>query len=341
MWRAANGQPPARRTAHGQRRALRAAVAIVAALLAGLAPASTAHASPSVSELESQIDQLWNQLEPVIEQYNGVHEQLQQNQAKQAALAKQLAPLHTQIDLAEVRVGAMAASLYKRGPGSNLNALLVSGSPEAFADQLAALNRLARDQQQTLAQVRTQVQQYDTQKQALDALVAQQKQQDADLAKHKKDIQGQINHLNQLRRQAMSAGAPTSGHGKNDAYCHQLSGSGSGYQAAKYACAQVGEPYDWGAAGPGSWDCSGLTMRAWGSVGVSLPHNAYQQKKTVKAIAASQLRIGDLIFYGSDVHHVALYLGNGWMVHAPREGEPVMVSGIRDPGSISGYGRPG
>src|SRR5882762_262119 len=80
-----------------------------AALLVGLAPATHAYATPSPAEVQKQIDDLWNQLEPLVEQYNGVHAQLQQNQAKQATLMKQLQPLQTQVDLAMTRVGALSS----------------------------------------------------------------------------------------------------------------------------------------------------------------------------------------------------------------------------------------
>jgi cell wall-associated NlpC family hydrolase len=104
---------------------------------------------------------------------------------------------------------------------------------------------------------------------------------------------------------------------------------GGGAQAAiAFARAQLGEPYHWGAAGPGSWDCSGLTMGAWSAGGKSLPHYSVAQYQQSTPIAASQLQPGDLVFWGSSsssssIYHVALYVGDGRIIHAPRTGRPV------------------
>jgi cell wall-associated NlpC family hydrolase len=101
------------------------------------------------------------------------------------------------------------------------------------------------------------------------------------------------------------------------------SGSGKGAKALAFAKAQLGEPYVRNAAGPGSWDCSGLTMAAWGSVGVSLPHSAGQQYNRGRHVAKSDLQLGDLVFFYNDISHVGLYAGNGQVIHAPRPGKSV------------------
>jgi peptidoglycan DL-endopeptidase CwlO len=108
----------------------------------------------------------------------------------------------------------------------------------------------------------------------------------------------------------------------------------SGAQAAiAFARAQLGEPYVWGAAGPNAWDCSGLTMGAWGAGGRSLPHYSVAQYEQSTPISASSLQPGDLLFWGSSsdpssIFHVALYIGAGQMIHAPRTGEPVQVASM-------------
>ncbi|MFT3873931.1 MAG: C40 family peptidase [Nocardioides sp.] len=103
----------------------------------------------------------------------------------------------------------------------------------------------------------------------------------------------------------------------------------SGASAAiAFAKAQLGEPYRWGAAGPDAWDCSGLTMMSWRAGGKSLPHYSVAQYQQSTAIKSSQLRPGDLVFWGSSsssssIYHVALYIGDGQIIHAPRTGRPV------------------
>ncbi|QIX28203.1 hypothetical protein ncot_17615 [Nocardioides sp. JQ2195] len=105
--------------------------------------------------------------------------------------------------------------------------------------------------------------------------------------------------------------------------------SSSGAQRAiDFARAQIGEPYRWAAAGPNAWDCSGLTMKAWQSGGTYLPHYSVGQYGASTPIRSSQLKPGDLVFWGSSsspssIYHVALYVGNGQMIHAPRTGRDV------------------
>ena len=104
--------------------------------------------------------------------------------------------------------------------------------------------------------------------------------------------------------------------------------AGGAAAAIAFARAQIGDPYQWGAAGPDKWDCSGLTMRAWQAGGVSLPHYSAGQYDASTPIAEGDLQPGDLVFWGSSsspssIYHVALYTGGGMIVHAPRTGEDV------------------
>jgi cell wall-associated NlpC family hydrolase len=109
--------------------------------------------------------------------------------------------------------------------------------------------------------------------------------------------------------------------------------SGGVSAVIEFARQQVGEPYVWGAAGPDAWDCSGLTMRAWEQAGISLPHYSVAQYDAGTPISAGQLQRGDLVFWSSSgspsgIHHVALYIGDGMIVHAPRTGRPVAVESM-------------
>ncbi|THI93745.1 NlpC/P60 family protein, partial [Nocardioides sp.] len=106
------------------------------------------------------------------------------------------------------------------------------------------------------------------------------------------------------------------------------SDAGGARAAIAYARDQIGEPYVWGADGPGSWDCSGLTSKAWAAGGKQLPHYSVAQYEQSTPISAAQLRPGDLVFWGendspSSIFHVALYTGGGQIIHAPRTGRPV------------------
>ena len=104
--------------------------------------------------------------------------------------------------------------------------------------------------------------------------------------------------------------------------------SGRSGKAIKYALAQIGDRYVFGADGLTTWDCSGLVMRAFQSAGVSLPHSSRAQFRYGQKIPRSQLKAGDLIFFKSPISHVGIYLGGGRMVHAPRPGQAVKIAPI-------------
>ena len=118
-------------------------------------------------------------------------------------------------------------------------------------------------------------------------------------------------------------------------------GGAAGIAATK-ACSLIGKPYHWADDGRnGGYDCSGLVMAAWGAAGVHLAHSSQTQRSQTTRITRAQLRTGDLVFFYADIHHVGIYVGGGWMVHAPHTGDFVRMAQIDKYGiNIAGYGRP-
>jgi cell wall-associated NlpC family hydrolase len=312
-------------------------VAITAALTVVFLSGLPAKADPTIQEVEAQLNQLWNQLEPLIEKYNAVHDQYLKNKARVAALQKQIAPLQTQLELAQVKIGVMAAQAYKGGTSTPMTALLTSGSPDAFVDQLTYVDMLARSQVNELATVREARDKYNAQKAPLDALVEKLAKQDSDLAQQRKTITQKLSDMQKLRVKVYGT---SGGIGQYRPWtCPSTYLPTKGYKAAAFACRQAGKPYVWGAAGPNSYDCSGLTMAAWATVGVYLPHNAYAQAHSMTLVSRTNLQIGDLVFYYWDIHHVTIYVGNGHVMSAPQPGDVVRMMDIG--GAVWGYGHPG
>jgi peptidoglycan DL-endopeptidase CwlO len=297
-----------------------------------------AYADPTIADLEAQLDAQWNAAEPLIEQYDKVHEQFEQNQAKQAAMEEQIKPLKLQVDLAQLRVGAIAAQAYEGGPGGGFTAMLQAGSPGQFADQLLYLDQIASTQSSELSDVFALKAQYDAAKAPIDVLVATLTKQDADLANQKKVIDAKLADLDALRSKAYGTA------GLDNQYrpiaCPTQYLPTKGYKAAAFACSEAGKPYVFATAGPSTYDCSGLTLAAWKSVGVYLPHNAYEQSQSMPSVKLADIQIGDLVFYFSDVHHVAIYVGDGKVMNAPHSGDRVRMADINK-WPIHSIGRPG
>ncbi|WP_236647914.1 C40 family peptidase [Micromonospora sicca] len=327
--RHARSQPPVRPV--GARRVVHRLLTLVAAVAVGAGlVAAPAHAAPSVDEIEAQIDKQWEQLEPTIEGYNKIRAQLKVNQKKSANLQKKMAPLELESTLAMNRVGELASRYYMQGPSQEVGALLVDAKPGTLAEQLTILDRLATQERKQIAGVLAIRDKYKAQKAKLDALIATQVKQRDELAAKKKQIDAEIKRLTAAlpKTTVKVTGCPT------------INGvvSSAAQTAIRVACQQVGDPYVWGATGPNSFDCSGLTQYAYKAAGISLTHFTGAQWSEGRAVSRSDARPGDLVFFYSDLHHVGLYLGNGLMVHAPRTGKPVQVSQVNYM-PVAGYRR--
>ncbi|MBX7269834.1 C40 family peptidase [Micromonospora sp. Llam7] len=317
----------------GLRRVARRLVVLVAAVAVGAGLlAAPAYAEPSVDEIEAQIDKQWRVLEPTIEQYNKVRSQLKVNRKKSKDLQKKIQPLALEAELAMNRVADLASRYYISGPSQELGALLLNASPDMLGEQMAFLDRLASAERRQLEGVMKIRKKYDDQKAKLDKLIAAQEKQEKDLAAKKKKIDAEIKRLE--RALPVTTVKTTN--------CPTINGvvSAAARTAIKTACNQVGKPYVWGATGPNSFDCSGLTQYAYRAAGISLTHFTGAQWNEGKAISRSDARPGDLVFFFSDLHHVGLYLGNNQMVHAARAGKPVNVSSITTM-PVAGFRRPG
>lgn len=111
--------------------------------------------------------------------------------------------------------------------------------------------------------------------------------------------------------------------------------------AVDAALSQVGKPYRWGAEGPDAYDCSGLTKWAWAKAGVSLPHSSRMQYASTQRVSRGDMQVGDLLFFGSPIHHVAMYIGDGKVVEAPYSGTTVRVNARAvNRSDLVGIGRP-
>ena len=230
-------------------------------------------------------------------------------------------------------MAAIATKAYKSGGLQTADALLGDDAADSLIDRLGTLDYLARDRDEKLAGFDASQQQFADQKAQLDATLARQTAQAKELDAGKKKIEANIAKLSDMRRKAY--GSATSTGSKYTGTIPAVSGSAG--VAVKYAYNAIGKPYVWAAEGPNGYDCSGLTLAAWKAAGKSLPHNAEMQWGVVSHISRSSLQPGDLVFYSS-LGHVALYVGNNQVIHAPTYGESVKLASV-DMMTPYGYGR--
>jgi cell wall-associated NlpC family hydrolase len=308
-----------------------AAAAVAAAALVGTTPA---HGAPSQADLEQQIKQQSTQFEKVVEQYNKITEEQKKTKKRIAAVDKKLKPLSGKVATAQKQVDAIAAAAYKGGPATAWNAVL-NGSSSDTLNNIATLNRLSAQQSDQIRSLITAKRKLDGQHEKLAALYAKQSKQVKDLKKKKASISAKVDKLKKLREEAYGSATETTGTGSGQT---PPKVSGRAGAVVDFAYAQLGKPYAWAAAGPDSYDCSGLTLAAWAKAGVSLPHVAADQYNQITHISRSQIAPGDLVFY-ENLGHVAIYVGGGKVIHAPTFGEVVKVSSI-DMMPVYGIGRP-
>jgi cell wall-associated NlpC family hydrolase len=312
-----------------------AALALVAVpVLSGLQ--ADAARKPTVAEAAKNVATLRDQAEQATERYNALREQLSSLAVRKGAAQSRLAAQQTRVAAARAALGRVVAETYKQGDLSGL-ALFLSDDPDSALEQNGVLATLGerrnaavqqlRDEEARLAASRDDLAQ---QQRRITAATADLSRLRTTVAAKLKAAQAQLARLQAADRAAVErllAGDDPR------ITCAQAGVDLSGRvgKVLAYACAQLGEPYVWAAAGPGSFDCSGLTMRAWEAAGVSLPHNADAQSHFGQRVAptAAALQPGDLVFFHGPISHVGIYIGRGLMIHAPHTGTVVKIATVQ------------
>lgn len=320
-------------------------------------------AAPSQAELDrakERLLELERDFELVVERYNLVHERLTSIQAE-------IATTELEVDRVERKMGArrsaavdLATELYKGGTSEAYAGVL---SAETFADfdtQLYYLSSSEQAQAQVFERLAVVKHTLDAKVRKLEAARAEAVSAQTRLAELQEEIESklaeqkdEIAKLNAAieraeRREARRAGAAAAAaaaaarraYSPVEVVAPAPAPNAAAQVAVEAALSQVGKPYQWGAAGPDSYDCSGLTMWAWAQAGVSLPHNSGMQYSATPRVAQSDWAPGDLLFFGSPIHHVGMYIGNGQMVEAPYTGSYVRVNSAYRSDYV-GAGRPG
>lgn len=312
---------------------LTAPVQAMAAPIPEPTPTATAPAATgkSLEEVRDEIDTLYRKAGAATDAYNLAEEQAEKQSGEIVRLTKAIADGQARIAELKDKAGAVAREQYRTGglpPGAQL---VLSGDPNLFLD---GVNQARQGQQATKGML-TELEraQEDLETYTKDASLNWEKIEATRVkqAKAKKSIDAQIEAAEKLESQlAKEEQARLLQLEKDAASTAQAAwlssgalkdinreASPAGKKALAFATAQIGKPYVWGAEGPSSYDCSGLTSQAWAAAKRPIPRTSQEQWRQLPHIPVQDMRPGDLIIYHSDASHVGMYVGDGSIVHAP------------------------
>jgi cell wall-associated NlpC family hydrolase len=317
---------------------LGATAALTLTVLPGTAAAVPGEAT-TAAEAAQRVAEAEHRLEVVTEQLNEAKVQLDRQHAAVADAERAAADAQAQLGALDGQIRQLARSAYTSEGLSHLDVLLTSDSADDLLHQMGTLDAIAGHTSDSLAEVAVASEQAESAQAAADAAQAEAQRSVDEIAAQQEDLEAQIADFQQ---QYAALSAPqqeevSRAHGGSVAQAAPSSvvaPSAAAQVAVDTALAQVGDAYVWGAGGPDAFDCSGLTQYAYSAAGVSLPHSSRSQAQMGKAVSVGELQPGDLLFYYSPTSHVAMYIGDGKMVHASTSSKPVMVVSFD---SMSGF----
>ncbi|MFD0023409.1 C40 family peptidase [Streptomyces sp. NPDC058382] len=342
-----------------RRHSAAAAITLVCALAVLAAPvqAFAAPAAPSpapeqpdptdppgkknLEEVREEIDALYRKAGSATDAYNLAEEKAKKQSGEIVKLAQAIVEGQAKIADLKSRAGAQAREQYRNAglpPGAQL---MLSGDPQLFLDGVSrarqgqqAAKGVLGELNRTQEDLKTYTQDASTNwtkleanrvkqakaKKKINAQIAAAKKLESQLEKKEKARLLELEQQAEYKSQTawLSSGALKE---------INREASPSGKKAVAFATSQIGKPYVWGAVGPKSYDCSGLTSQAWAAAGQPIPRTSQEQWRQLQHIAIKDMRPGDLVIYFNDATHVGMYIGDGAIVHAPRPGRNVTITG--------------
>ncbi|WP_018655779.1 C40 family peptidase [Actinomadura flavalba] len=325
----ASTTPSRRRTAPALTLAALVALGVaVPGVVPGARPAA-AEPTPSASELEKRLDKLHTEAEIATEKYNKTRVDLDAARKAQRAAAEHAALLEAQAAPARERLAGLAAANYM---GGGPDTLFGAGGREGLTENAY----LAHQQARTVAVAQAEIDKANAAKRAADARTAQVQRAADGSAKARAaakakvaDVQKQLDKVSTTKVKDPGSGLTAT-----------VRGTGLPAKMTRKAMAKMGSPYVWAAAGPNSFDCSGLVVWAYAQVGKKgLPHYTGSLYALGEKVGRGSLRSGDLVYFGGSLHHMGIYLSNGLYLHAPRTGDVVKISKLSDRSDYAGANR--
>lgn len=323
------------------------------ALLSGPSYATPSDPDPqggkSIDDIRAELDGLYREAEVATEAYNTADVKATEQEKRLTSLRKDLARSESRVDDLQDLAGAAARTQYR---GGNLAAtgiqLLLGDNPDQALNEASQARQALRNLVNVSEAQKTAHAELSRQTDTAAKELRELKKSRADKAAAKQKIEGKIAAAEQIeaglekeqtRRLAQlekkeaekarsrwtgsdSGGGTSTGTGSSGG----TKASGATARAVDFAMAQIGRPYVWGAVGPSSYDCSGLTSTAWAAAGHPIPRTSQAQWQGLTRVSLASARPGDLMIYFSDATHVGMYIGGGQIVHAPRPGRTVTTA---------------
>ena len=302
---------------------------------------TTPPAKKTLEQVREEIDTLYRKAGAATDAYNLAEEQAEKQSGEITELNKAITDGRTRIADLKNQAGAQAREQYRNGglpPGTQL---VLSDDPQLFLDGVSQVRQSQQASKAVLAELTRTQEDLETYTEDANLNWAKLEANRVQQAAAKKTIDSQIAAAKKLEarlekkeraellklEQAAASRAQTAWLSSGALKDINREATARGKQAVAFATSQIGKPYVWGAEGPGSYDCSGLTSQAWAAAKRPIPRTSQEQWRLLPHIAIRDMRPGDLIIYHSDASHVGMYVGGGAIVHAPRPGRDVTLAG--------------
>jgi cell wall-associated NlpC family hydrolase/transcription elongation GreA/GreB family factor len=301
--------------------------ATAAAAVALTSQAAHADPKPTTTEVKAKVDKLYDESEKASEKYSGAKEQQGKIEKQVAAIQDKVARGQDELNELREGLGSMASAQYRSGGIDPSIQLFLSADPDSYLEKASTMDQVSAEQAKTLQQVSDKQRALAQERKEAGGKLADLSAARKDLASKKKDVQDKLkdaqtlfNTLSAAEKASLAADDSRANRASDRVNLGNVPAA-SGRAAAAFAAAQrvIGSPYVYGATGPSSFDCSGLTQWAYGQAGVSITRTTYTQADEGTRIGMSQLAPGDLVFFNG-LAHVGLYAGNGQVLHAPHPG---------------------
>ncbi|KHL09027.1 UNVERIFIED_CONTAM: hypothetical protein LK11_54495 [Mumia flava] len=309
----------------------------------GVVMMATLTASPSAADPDAtnladakrQVEKLSHQAEQANERYLELAHEVETARKQIRHLKADVADQKAQVEEIRSEVAGVIADQLTSSPMGTTTQLLNSDDADDFLEGLTVLQSYNATQADQLSSFEDETARLKSRTKMLKSKLAvisdaeeEMDEQQEKLDEKVAEAEALVERLTPVEREQVYGGDTQTSRDGDRPSAPKVDASGRAKAAIDFALAQLGEPYSYGAAGPSSWDCSGLTMAAYGAAGVSLPHSSSAQAGMGTSVSTSSMSPGDLVFYYSPVSHVGIYIGDGQIVHAPRPGRSVEIVSV-------------